>query len=97
MLKQTEQTSRKYRIAAFNQRLHQNQICPANHEVQYGNGWYYLDGEPRQRPEITRRAKELEEDPNKMVFFNETFNTYTLSSVAHRNDPAVPVRGEVHV
>lgn len=97
MLQQTEQTSRKYRIAAYNQQLHQRQICPANHNVSYGNGWYYLDGEPRRLPAVTSRAKELEEDPTTMVYFNDKMNTYTLSRVNNRTDPPVMVRGEVSV
>jgi hypothetical protein len=97
MLQSTEQTSRKYRIAAFNQRLHQNSTCPANHNVNYRFGWYYYDGEPQQRPGITQRSKELEENPDVAVFYQESYNTYVLSSVARRSEPAVPVHGEVHV
>lgn len=97
MLKQTEQTSRKYRIAAYNRRLNQNSICPANHEVSYGYGWYYFDGEPRHLPAVTSRAKEIEEEPTVAVFYNDKFNTYTLSRVNDRLDPPTAVRGEVPV
>jgi hypothetical protein len=97
MLKQTTQESWKYRVAAFNQRLHQNEICPANHNVFYRSGWYYLDGEPKQRPGITQRSKELEENENVAVFYNRKMGAYVLSSVNRRHDPAVPVRGEVRV
>ena len=78
MLKSTTQESWKYRVAAFNKRLHRNQICPANHTVEYANGWYYYDGEPQQRPEITRRAKELEGNPNVEVRYNQGWNTYVF-------------------
>jgi len=97
MLKQTDQDSRKYKIAAFNARLHRNSICPANHNVSYANGWYYYDGEPKQAPDITAKAREMEEDPHVMVFYNSTMNTYTLSGVTYIDDTPSPVRGEVPV
>lgn len=86
MLQNTKQTSRKYRIAAFNQLLDRNSICPANHDVNYEFGWYYYDGEPEQRPGVTRQAKEMEKDPNVMVFYNDKFNTYVTSSVVPRGE-----------
>jgi hypothetical protein len=81
MLKDTTQDPRKYRIATFNARLTQNQVCPANHDIGYHNGWYYLDGEPRQAPDITAKAKEYETDPTVEVRFNERFNTYVLTPI----------------
>jgi len=97
MLKETEPTTRKYRIAAYNARLHKRQICPANHNIEYAYGWYYVDGEPRRAPDVTRRAKELEDNPEVRVFYNSTWNTYTLSYVNIRCDPPVTIRGSVDV
>ena len=97
MLKQTELTTRKLRIAAFNARLHERSICPANHNVEYANGWYYLDGEPRLAPDITRRARELREDPNVGVFFHEQWNTYVLSPTTVVDGERYPERGSVPV
>jgi hypothetical protein len=78
MLKSTEQESWKYRIAVFNKRLHEDSICPANHEVAYHNGWYYFDGEPRQRPDVTREARKLENDMMVEVAFQSCWNTYVI-------------------
>ena len=75
MLKETKQTLRKHKIAAYNKMLDKNNICPGNHEVNYYNSWYYFDGKPEQRPEITRKAKE-NWDNFKTVYFSETYNTY---------------------
>jgi len=94
MLKDTEQTSRKYKIAALNQRLHKNSICPANHNINYYNGWYYLDGDPSQRPDITRRAKELEESFQSKVMYQSTWNTYVLVELTENG---TPTHGSIHV
>lgn len=95
MLKATDPTTRKYRIAAYNARLHKRGICPANHNVEYACGWYYVDGEPRQAPDVTRRSQELEDDPNVEVFFQESWNTYVLSPIEH--EFGSPVQGTVDV
>jgi len=97
MLKETEPTTRKYRIAAYNARLHKRQICPANHNVEYANGWYYVDGEPRQAVDVTRRSNELRENPDVSVFYNDTWNTYVLSYVEHVDGYTTPIRGAVDV
>jgi hypothetical protein len=77
MLKETKQTLRKCKIAAYNQMLHKNSICPGNHEVNYYNSWYYFDGNAEQRPEITRKAKEAWNNFRK-VYYSETYNTYVF-------------------
>lgn len=94
MLKPTDPTLRKYKIAALNARLHQTQLCPANHNVNYHNGWYYVDGNPSQRPSLTRRAKELMDEPGTEVRFNDAWNTYVLQSVT---DDGHPQQGSVAV
>jgi hypothetical protein len=95
MLKDTEQESWKYRVATFNAHLHKNGICPANHNVSYSDCWYYYDGKPRQRPDVTRKSKEMEERDDVEVRFSEVWNTYVLSHV----DPETGFaeRGEVAV
>jgi hypothetical protein len=97
MLQDTTQDPWKYRVAAFNARLNQNEVCPANHTVNYHNSWYYLDGEPRQAPDITAKAKEYESDPTVEVRFNTTYNSYVLVPVNIRADPPVVIRGSVPV
>ena len=88
MLKPTRQLSYKYRIAAMNERLSQNGICPGNHTVTYYNGWYVIDDErPRQLPSVTRRAKEAEARYFEKVFFNEVYNTYVLCEVDDCDNP----------
>lgn len=79
MLQRTEQDSWKYRIAQFNKELHEAAICPANHAVEYANGWYYFDGGPERRPTTTRRAREAEADEGRRVVFNPGWNTYVLT------------------
>jgi len=95
MLKDTTQESRKYRIATYNAMLNEKQICPGNHTVEYANGWYYFDGEPIQKPSITKRAKELENDPTVEVRFNQSFNTYVLTPI--NPDTGFAQRGAVPV
>ena len=80
MLKETTPTLRKYKIATYNKILNNNSICPANHDINYANSWYYFDGEPKQKPNITRKAKENKNNPSLCVKFNERWNTYVLSN-----------------
>lgn len=95
MLKDTSQDLWKYKIATYNQKLHQASICPANHTVEYANGWYYYDGEPKQRPDVTRKAKELQTNPNVVVRFQSAYNSYVL--VPFDPTSGFTERGEVHV
>lgn len=63
--------------------LNRNSICPANHSVGYHRGWYYFDEEPEQRPEITRKAMEHQQDPDVEVVFSPRYNSYVLQSRVH--------------
>lgn len=85
MLKNTNPTLRKFKIATYNKMLHNNSICPANHEINYYNSWYYFDEKPEQRPNITRKAKENMKNPNITVKFNELWNTYVLKDLPHES------------
>ena len=97
MLKPAKPSTRKYRIATYNAMLHQRSICPGNHHVEYANGWYYFDGDPRRNPRVTRRAKELEEDPTVEVFYSEGYNTYVLAPVFSFEGAAYPEQGAIRV
>jgi hypothetical protein len=76
-----EQTSRKYRIAAYNEQLHMNQICPGNHSVEYAYGWYYFDGDARRCPLATKNARVAEESEEIVVAYNSGWNTYVLHAL----------------
>jgi hypothetical protein len=78
----------------MNSRLHQNGISPANHNVEYARGWYYIDGEPRRAPDVTRRSKELEENPDVGVFYSEPVNTFVLAPLSAQG---MPMRHSVRV
>lgn len=77
MLQETNQTKEKMHIAVFNAWLHRGSICPANHHVEYGYGWYYLDGNPERNTKVTRLANELWES-GAVVLYSSTWNTYVL-------------------
>ena len=78
IVKAADQTKREYCIAVMNRLLHNNGICPGNHEVDYGHGWFYYDGEPEQRPELTEQANEEMANPNVQVGYSRVWNTYIL-------------------
>jgi hypothetical protein len=56
-LQDTSQTKRKYRLAALVEWMKKNNMDPENHRPDYNNGWYFVNGEGRQLPEVTLRAK----------------------------------------
>ena len=85
MLKNVTQELYKYKIATYNRMLNNNSICPANHDVNYYNSWYYFDGKPEQKPEITRKAKDYYDNPNVIVKFNKKFNTHVLVDMPNEN------------
>ena len=33
-------------LACWAKRLHRHGICPLNHSLDYGNGWFYYDEDP---------------------------------------------------
>ena len=44
----------------MNEELHKMNWSPMNHEVDYHNGWFYVDNEPAQRrPKLTLKANKL--------------------------------------
>lgn len=73
-----DQTKREYCIALFNQYLHENNICPGNHTVDYSRGWFYFDGLAHQRPDLTAKADELLKAKTHIVLYCGDYNTYVL-------------------
>ena len=74
----SNQTKREFCVAIFNRELHKNSICPANHDVDYGHSWFYFDGTPQQRPELTAEAEEIMESGSHYVGYWREANTYVL-------------------
>ena len=81
-----DQTKREYCIALFNQELHKNNICPGNHTVDYSYGWYYYDGIPRQRKDLTDEAVRLMKAKTHVILYCGDFNTYVLHERLDRSD-----------
>jgi hypothetical protein len=47
-------------LACWARRLHRHNICPLNHNLDYGNGWFYFDDDPPfHDPELIREAEQL--------------------------------------
>lgn len=74
----THQTKREFCIAVFNRTLDSNSICPANHDVDYDRGWFYMDGACEQRPELTAEAVEIMRSGSHYVGYWALGNTYVL-------------------
>lgn len=72
------QTKREFCIALLNRRLHENSICPGNHDVDYRHGWFYYDGSPSRCPELTAEADEIMASGSHYVGYSSAFNTYLL-------------------
>lgn len=72
------QEKREFCIAIFNRELHKNSICPANHDVDYDRGWFYMDGNCGQRPELTAEAESIMESGSHCVGYWQGANTYVL-------------------
>jgi hypothetical protein len=77
IVKAADQGKREFCIALFNRFLHKTNRCPANHEVDYANGWFYLDGKKFHRPELTVEADQLMRAGATVFFWNEG-NTFVL-------------------
>jgi hypothetical protein len=73
----SEQTKETMCIALFNRELHARSICPGNHDVCYGRGWFYFDSKPRHRPDLTVQAEELLRQ-GETVYYSPLWNTYVL-------------------
>ena len=83
MVRAKYQTKRAMCIALFNRYLHQNSWCPANYDVDYGHGWFYVKRgrqesyPPQHRMDITAEAeKKLREGYE--VLYSPEWNTYVL-------------------
>lgn len=82
MVRAAEQSKRTLCIALFNRQLHANNICPANHEVAYDCGWFYMDGKNvGHRPELTAEADEIMRSGRYVVLYWEEGNTFVLGDV----------------
>lgn len=62
----------------MNRNLHANSICPGNHEVDYCRGWFYFDGKPEQRPELTAEVDDIMRNGYYYVGYSRVWNTYVL-------------------
>lgn len=78
LVKAADQTKREYCIAVANRHLHAISICPGNHDVDYGHGWFYFDGKPSQKPEWTAEAEQEMNNPQVCVGYSRGWNTYVL-------------------
>lgn len=47
------------KIALMNEDLHKRHMSPRNHDVEYHRGWYYVDSQGVQRPDLTKKAERL--------------------------------------
>ena len=79
MRKATEQTKATMCVALFNRDLHANSICPANHDVEYGCGWFSMDGKKMRRPDLTAEADEKLQQGFEVLYWPEG-NTYVLGT-----------------
>jgi hypothetical protein len=79
MIVAANQGKRVFCIAIFNRHLHSQGTCPANHQVDYRNGWFtFDDGPPFHRPEWTAEADEVMRDKTHRVLYWPEGNTYVL-------------------
>ena len=76
--KAADQTKGTMCISLFNRELHKRSICPGNHEVCYSHGWFYFDGKPSRRPELTAEADRLLAQ-GVIVYYSPTWNTYVIT------------------
>ena len=72
------QEKHEFCIAVFNRSLNENSICPANHNIDYGHGWFYLDDNCDQRPELTAEAERIMKSGSHCVGYWQEANTYVL-------------------
>lgn len=73
-----DQTKREYCIALFNEYLNSKDLCPANHTVDYANGWFYLDMACFHRPDLTAKADALRAAGTHVILYCGDFNTYII-------------------
>lgn len=78
VVRASNQAKREFCIAIMNRNLHANSICPGNHEVDYHNGWFYFDGRPSQRPELTAEVDKIMKNGYYYVGYSRVWNTYVL-------------------
>ena len=78
MVRAANQTKREFCIAIMNRELHANNICPGNHEVHYSHSWFYFDGSPEQRPDLTAEVDRIMEAGYHYVGYSRVWNTYVL-------------------
>ena len=80
MVLASNQGKREFCIALFNRGLNKNGICPANHSVDYRNGWFYMDDhDPIHDPKITAEADELMSIGSHIVLYCDAGNTYVIA------------------
>lgn len=78
LVKARDQEKNEFCVALYNRELDKNNMCPANHEVEYQNGWFYLDGKNvGHRPELTAEADQLLESSATVWYWQEG-NTFVL-------------------
>lgn len=82
MIRAYEQSKRTMCIALYNRELNRSNICPANHEVDYGHGWFYFDhgkddGRVFHRPDLTGEAEQKLAEGYEILYWPEG-NTYVL-------------------
>ena len=77
-----DQNKRTLCIALYNQLLHAEGICPANHTVNYDYGWFYYDGTPFHRPDLTAKADQLLASGEFQVLYWGMGNTYVLGELS---------------
>lgn len=79
IVKATEQSKENFCTAVRNRELHAASICPANHDVDYRNGWYYFDNcKPQRRPDLTREAERIMAEGYYQVGYWREGNCYVL-------------------
>lgn len=72
---------RKLNEALMNRELNASGLCPANFDVSYCKGWFYIDNDPAQRrPDITAEARELYSEGVRAVY-SSVGNTFFLPDV----------------
>lgn len=80
MLQRTEQTLEKFCVAMMNADLHKNNICPANHGVEYwGKAIFAIDGDPVERFDLEREGQERYDNGEDYVLYSSTYNSYILA------------------
>ncbi len=78
LIKASKQSKENMCVALYNRILHENNICPANHEVFYSHGWFYVDDhKPVHNTTLTQEAERLLAK-GVTVYYSPTYNSFVL-------------------